>query len=90
MNHKKWAFPRLITACLLLAAAGAVLALSASAQARTIETPVATLRLSEETGDLIGLHWKSPELWRSSAKPRLGENFRILHSAERLSGQLLQ
>ncbi len=52
-------------------------ALSASAQIRTIETPVATLRLSEENCDLIGLHWKSPEL-EVIGEARLGENFRIL------------
>ena len=61
----------------LLAAAGAVLALSASAQVRTVETPVATLRLSEETGDLIGLRWKSPGM-EIIGESRLGENFRIL------------
>lgn len=77
MNHKEWAFPRLRTVRLLLAAAGAVLALSASAQVRTIETPVATLRLSEETGDLIGLRWKSPGM-EIIGERRLGENFRIL------------
>jgi hypothetical protein len=77
MNHKEWAFPRLRLVRLLLAAAGAVLALSASAQVRTVETPVATLRLSEATGDLIGLLWKSPGM-EIIGEPRLGENFRIL------------
>ena len=52
-------------------------ALSASAQIRTIDTPVAALRLSEENCDLIGLHWKSPEL-EVIGEARLGENFRIL------------
>ena len=47
------------------------------ARIRTIDTPVATLRLSEENGDLVGLRWKSPEL-EVIAEPRLGENFRIL------------
>jgi Domain of unknown function (DUF6259) len=46
-------------------------------QIRTIETPVATLRLSEANCDLIGLRWKSPEL-EVIGEPRLGENFRIL------------
>ena len=54
-----------------------VFALSASAQIRTIDTPVATLRLSEKNGDLVGLHWKLPEL-EVIGEPRLGENFRIL------------
>lgn len=61
----------------LAAAAVSVFALSASAQIRTIDTPVATLRLSEENGDLIGLHWKSPQ-FEVIGEPRLGENFRIL------------
>lgn len=47
------------------------------AQVRTIDTPVAELRLSEQTGDLIGIHWKDPDL-ELIAEPRLGENFRIL------------
>ena len=61
----------------LAAVVVSVCALSASAQIRTIDTPVATLRLSEETCDLVGLHWKSPEL-EVIGEPRLGENFRIL------------
>jgi len=61
----------------LAAVVVSVCALSASAQIRTIATPVATLRLSEQTCDLIGLHWKSPEL-EVIGEPRLGENFRIL------------
>ena len=44
---------------------------------RTVETPNATLRLNAETGDLIGLDWKTPAL-PVIAEPRLGENFRIL------------
>ncbi len=52
-------------------------ALSAAAQIRTIETPIASLRLSAESGDLIGLRWKRPEL-EIIGEPRLGENFRIL------------
>jgi hypothetical protein len=61
----------------LAAVAISACALSASAQIRTIETSVATLRLSETNGDLIGLRWKSPEL-EVIGEPRLGENFRIL------------
>lgn len=77
MNRKESAFPRLRIVRLLVAATGAVLALSASAQVRTVDTPVATLRLSETTGDLIGLRWKSPSL-EIIGEPRLGENFRVL------------
>ncbi|HEV2577443.1 MAG TPA: DUF6259 domain-containing protein [Acidobacteriaceae bacterium] len=54
-----------------------VTALCVSAQVRTIDTPVATLRLSERNGDLIGVHWKNPEL-DIIGEARLGENFRIL------------
>ena len=61
----------------LAAIAVSVSALSSSAQIRTIDTPIATLRLSEETCDLIGLDWKSPAL-EVIGEPRLGENFRIL------------
>ena len=63
--------------CLLAAVAVSVFALSATAQIRTVDTPVATLRLSETSGDLIGVRWKSPEL-EVIGEPRLGENFRIL------------
>jgi len=62
---------------LLAAAACAAIALSASAQVRTVDTPLATLQLAEKNGDLIGLHWKNPEL-EVIGEPRLGENFRIL------------
>jgi hypothetical protein len=48
-----------------------------SAQVRVIETPVATLRLSERSGDLVGLHWKNPDM-QLIQEPRLGENFRLL------------
>ncbi len=51
--------------------------LVASAQIRVIETPTATLRLSERTGDLVGVDWKNPNL-EVIAEPRLGENFRVL------------
>lgn len=49
----------------------------ASAGIRLIETPTATLRISERTGDLVGLRWKDPEL-EVIQEPRLGENFRLL------------
>jgi len=60
-----------------LVSAAAPPPLQASQQVRTIQTPVATLRLSEPSGDLIGIRWKSPDL-DLLAEPRLGENFRIL------------
>jgi hypothetical protein len=62
---------------LLAAVAVLACALSASAQIRTVENSIVTLRLSETTCDLIGLHWKNPEL-EVIGEPRLGENFRIL------------
>jgi hypothetical protein len=49
----------------------------ASGTFRLIETPTATLRISERTGDLVGLRWKDPEL-ELIQEPRLGENFRLL------------
>jgi hypothetical protein len=52
-------------------------ALSGSAEARTIETSSATLRLSDQTGDLVGLRWKNPVL-DIIRERRLGENFRLL------------
>jgi Domain of unknown function (DUF6259) len=61
----------------LAAVAVSASALSVSAQIRTIDTSVATLRLSEKNGDLIGVHWKHPDL-DVIGEPRLGENFRIL------------
>lgn len=61
-----------------LTAAAALYATSlVAAQTRIIETPIATLQLSEQSGDLVGLDWKSPELPVIS-EPRLGENFRLL------------
>jgi Domain of unknown function (DUF6259) len=48
-----------------------------AAQTRTVETPDATLKVSEQTCDLIGLHWKEPDI-EVIGEPRLGENFRIL------------
>lgn len=47
------------------------------AQTRTIDTPLAILSLSEKSGDLVGVHWKSPDL-EVIGEPRLGENFRIV------------
>src|SRR5499427_629859 len=60
-----------------LATAACCLTVSATAQIRTIETTAATLHLSEDTGDLVGLHWKDPNL-EVIGEPRLGENFRLL------------
>ena len=48
-----------------------------SSSIRTIDTPTATLRLSERSGDLVGLRWKNPDL-EVITEPRLGESFRIL------------
>lgn len=48
-----------------------------AAQVRTTDTRIAVLRFSEQTGDLVGLRWKSPGL-EIIGEPRLGENFRIL------------
>jgi hypothetical protein len=59
----------------LVAALGVTLL--ASAQIRSIETPNITLQLSEGTGDLVGLHWKDPNL-EVIGEPHLGENFRLL------------
>lgn len=50
---------------------------TAKAQIRSIETPLATLRLTESTGDLVGLRWKNPDL-ELIGESRLGENFRLL------------
>ena len=44
---------------------------------RVIETPICTIRLDEESGDLIGLAWKNPAL-EIIQESRLGENFRLL------------
>jgi hypothetical protein len=49
----------------------------ASTGVRLIEMPVATLQISEQTGDLVGLRWKDPDL-EVIQEPRLGENFRLL------------
>ena len=45
----------------------------ASTEVRLIETQVATLRISEQTGDLVGLHWKDPDL-ELIQEPRLGSS----------------
>ena len=50
---------------------------TAKAQIRSFDTPLATLRLSESTGDLVGLRWKNPDL-ELIGDSRLGENFRVL------------
>lgn len=62
---------------LLAIPAALLISIAASAQIRTIETPLATLRLSEATGDLVGLRWKDPNL-EVIGEGRLGENFRLL------------
>lgn len=55
------------------------------AQTRTVDTPLAVLRLSERSGDLIGVHWKNPDL-EVIGEPRLGENFRIVLPQEGYEG----
>lgn len=60
-----------------LVAAALGIPLLVSAQNRSIETPSVTLQLSEGTGDLVGLHWKDPNL-EVIGDSRLGENFRLL------------
>lgn len=61
---------------MILAAAG-LRAQTGAAGTRTVETPVAELRLAERSCDLIGIGWKNPGL-EVIGEPRLGENFRIL------------
>jgi hypothetical protein len=46
-------------------------------QIRSIETPTAILRISERTGDLVGIRWKDPD-FEVIQESRLGENFRLL------------
>jgi hypothetical protein len=55
------------------------------AQMRTVDTPLAVLRLSEKSGDLIGVRWKNPDL-EVIGEPRLGENFRIVLPQEGYEG----
>jgi len=80
MKHPRALVPTSAVALLLcialISASGSILAQSA-ASSRTIETPVATLRISKQTCDLLGVHWKNPDL-ELIREPRLGENFRIL------------
>jgi hypothetical protein len=59
----------------IAAIAGAVLV--CAGQTREIQTPVATLRLSERSGDLVGVAWKNPQL-EIIGEPTLSENFRLL------------
>src|SRR5262245_48939982 len=60
-----------------LATAVFCVTVATTAQIRTIDTAAATLRISESTGDLVGLQWKDPNL-ELIGEPRLGENFRLL------------
>jgi hypothetical protein len=55
------------------------------AQTRTVDTPLAVLRLSDNSGDLIGVRWKNPDL-EVIGEPRLGENFRIVLPQEGYEG----
>jgi hypothetical protein len=48
-----------------------------AAGVRIVDTALCTLRLDKQTGDLVGLGWKSPRL-EVVREARLGENFRIL------------
>jgi hypothetical protein len=47
------------------------------AQTRSVDTPLAVLRISEKSGDLIGVRWRNPDL-EVIGEPQLGENFRIV------------
>jgi len=58
-------------------AAVAATALLCAGQTREVQTPVATLRLAERSGDLVGITWKNPQL-EIIGEPKLGENFRLL------------
>jgi len=44
---------------------------------KIVETKICILRLSTESGDLVGISWKNPAT-EVIQEPRLGENFRIL------------
>ncbi len=59
-----------------IAAMGCAL-LPCAGQTREVDTAVATLRLSERSGDLVGIAWKKPQL-EIIGEARLGENFRLL------------
>jgi len=63
--------------CCLVVLTYCVGSTSLMGQIRTVETPLAVLRISEVSGDLVGVHWKSPDL-EIISEPRLGENFRIV------------
>src|SRR5215468_5151187 len=80
MRNNKVSVIRLSIRFVTLATAALCLTVAATAQIRTIHTTAATLRLSEGTGDLVGLHWKEPNL-EVIGEPRLGENFRLLMPA---------
>jgi hypothetical protein len=67
----------MIVALVLVAGSRVSAAQTRTAQIRTVDTALATLRLDGENGDLIGVHWKSPDL-EVIAEPRLGENFRLV------------
>jgi hypothetical protein len=77
MRNNKVRAIRLFIRFVALATAAFCFTVAATAQIRTIETTAATLHLSEDTGDLVGLHWKDPNL-EVIGEPRLGENFRLL------------
>lgn len=77
MRNSRLRILRFLIGFLPLVAAALGIPLLASAQNRSIETPNVTLQLSEGTGDLVGLHWKDPNL-EVIGDPRLGENFRLL------------
>ena len=77
MRNSRLRILRFLIGFLALGAAALGIPLLASAQNRSIEMPNVTLQLSEGTGDLVGLHWKDPNL-EVIGEPRLGENFRLL------------
>ena len=68
---------RLPAAALPWIAAIAYTALPSPAQTIEVQTPIATLRLAERSGDLVGILWENPQL-EIIGEPRLGENFRLL------------
>lgn len=74
MFHRSWRLP---TLCLPWIAALGYTVLPCPGQTRDLQTPVATLRLAESSGDLVGIAWKNPRL-EVIGEPRLGENFRLL------------
>jgi hypothetical protein len=56
--------------------AGEVSDVTPNAELKQFETPLCTLHLDPETGNLCGLTWKDPKL-EIIQEPRLGENFRL-------------